>query len=353
MNGGVQQIGIWFPAVRTGTGTDVFTERLADALERRGIRAEIDWLPLRAEYAPWSVPIPRPPKWATVVHINSWLHRRFIPANLSLVTTVHGCVHDPAFTPYKTLPRAIYHRLWIKPCEAHCIQRADIVTAVSQYTADHTTAIFGRKDIAVLYNWIDTDTFCPDARPHPHQPFRLLFVGKPSLRKGADLLPRIMQILGRGFELRYTGAPQDITVPDLPENMVAIGRLSGDAAVVEAYREADALLFPSRLEGLSLAMLEAQSCGLPIIATRASSLPEVVEHQQTGILCPANQPEAFAEAVRKLRDPSEWSRLATASRARATTLFGEESLVSAWIKLYQGLNRHRKDIRGMTHLPTP
>ena len=42
---------IWFPAVRTGTGTDVFTERLVAGLIARGIRAEITWLPLRAEYA--------------------------------------------------------------------------------------------------------------------------------------------------------------------------------------------------------------------------------------------------------------------------------------------------------------
>ena len=43
---------VWFPAVRAGTGTDVFTERLVEGLNKRGIRAEITWLPLRAEYAP-------------------------------------------------------------------------------------------------------------------------------------------------------------------------------------------------------------------------------------------------------------------------------------------------------------
>ena len=62
---------IWFPTVRTGTGTDVFTQRLVADLSKRGVRAEITWLPLRAEYAPWTVPIPQPPAWATVAHVNT------------------------------------------------------------------------------------------------------------------------------------------------------------------------------------------------------------------------------------------------------------------------------------------
>lgn len=49
-------LAVWFPAVRSYSGADVFTERLCAGLNARGIRAEISWLPLRAEYAPWSVP---------------------------------------------------------------------------------------------------------------------------------------------------------------------------------------------------------------------------------------------------------------------------------------------------------
>lgn len=95
---------VWFPTVRCGSGTDVFTERLGQALNARGILAEITWLPHRAEYAPWSVKAPKAPFWANVVHINSWLPKRFVPANLPLVVTLHSCVHDPALTPYKSFP---------------------------------------------------------------------------------------------------------------------------------------------------------------------------------------------------------------------------------------------------------
>ena len=101
------ELGVWFPAVQVGTGADVFTEQLCAGLNRIGIRAEVSWLPARAEYMPWSVAVPRAPAWARMVHVNTWLHRRFVPAHLPVVATMHLCVHDPALAPYKTRAQAL------------------------------------------------------------------------------------------------------------------------------------------------------------------------------------------------------------------------------------------------------
>ncbi len=126
---------IWFPTVRTNTGTDVFTERLVQGLNKQGIKAEITWLPLRAEYLPWTVPIPSPPKWATIVHVNTWLHTRFLPKQLPVIATLHHAIHDPELHPRKGMLRAAYHRYWIAPNERRVMQLANHVTAVSQFVA--------------------------------------------------------------------------------------------------------------------------------------------------------------------------------------------------------------------------
>lgn len=331
---------IWFPTVRTGTGTDVFTIRLAEALNRRGIRAEIAWLPLRAEYAPWTVKPPNAPAWANIVHINSWLHRRFIPKRLPLVVTLHSCVHDPAFAPYKTLARTLYHRFWVKACESHTIGRANTVTAVSRYTTERAKQLFRRADILAIHNWIDTEIYCPSARRAPNRPFRLLFVGKPSRRKGTDLLPEIMRQLGTDFELRYTGTPKDLgTKSNVPANSFSLGWLSGDASLANAYRDCDALLFPSRLEGFGLVALEAQACGRPVIATDGSSLPEVIAQNETGILCPVDQHASYVAAARRLRDqPDVWMNMSLAARQRAVRVFSENIVIDSWVALYHRLN---------------
>ena len=70
---------VWLPAIRTGTGTDAFTETLAASLKRRGLQAEISWLPHQAEVAPWAVPVPQAPQWANIAHVNTWLPKRFLP----------------------------------------------------------------------------------------------------------------------------------------------------------------------------------------------------------------------------------------------------------------------------------
>jgi glycosyltransferase involved in cell wall biosynthesis len=336
-----QSIGVWFPAVRRGTGADMFTIRLVAALNQRGIRADIGWLPPRAEYAPWIVESPIPPSWANIVVVNSWLHDRFFPSNLPVIATLHSCVHDPAFMPYKTMTRRFYHGFWIKRCELNSVRRSTLVTAVSHYTAGRAVEVFGRKDIITIHNWIDLNRFAPDSRAAPQEPFRLLFVGTPRESKGLDLFPAIMQELGSRFELRFTGSAVDIAAhKPLPENIVPIGRLQGDEALVEAYRNCDALLFPTRMEGLPLVAIEAQACGRPVIATRGFSMPEVVEHGKTGFLCPLDDIQAFVASAHSLRDnPSTWRQMSLAARKQAVQKFSENEIVSKYIALYKRVLR--------------
>lgn len=296
------QPAIWFLAIRTQTGTDIYTERLVKGLNENGIRAEITWLPLRAEYAPWTVSRPAPPDWANITHTNTWLHNRFIPQRLPLVTTIHHSVHHPSASPYKGRLRTLYHNHWIAPMERKVLLRAQKVIAVSQFVADTTTTTLANIPVEVIYNGVDTEIFKPS--PHPRTsstPFRLLYVGSWISRKGVDMLAPIMRELGNSFELFYTGGPaSDNDKLSMPVNMHDIGRLEGDREVARAMQQADALLFPSYSEGFGLVAAEAIACRLPVIATRGSSLLEVVSDGVTGLLCPAGNIAAFADAAREL-----------------------------------------------------
>ena len=330
---------VWFPTVRAGTGTDNFTESLVEGLLRRGLRAEIFWLPHRAEYLPWAVPVPKLPDWANIVHVNTWLHRRFIPLELPVVATMHHCVHDSALSPYKTLAQSLYHNNWIQRLERHVLSHARQVVAVSEHTADRTKRAFNIRDIHVVHNGIDLNIFQPMQRNEPSRPFRLLFVGNWSARKGVDLLAPIMRRLMPDFELVYTTSRHSIKLPaNKPEGMRVFGNITTPSAMARIYQNADALLFPTRLEGFGLAALEAQACGLPVIATNGSSLPEVVEDGVTGILCPQDDVSAFAEAALRLAtEPGLWLRMGKAARARAETHFSIETMIDRYIAVYRAI----------------
>lgn len=297
-------LGVWFPTVRTNTGTDVFTERLVEGLNKKGIRAEITWLPLRAEYAPWTVSIPQPPKWATIAHVNTWLHSRFLPKNIPIIATLHHSIHDPKLRPYKGWLRAIYHRFWIAPNERRIMYQAAQVTAVSQYVAEISKKTLCDIPIQVIYNGVDTELFCPSnqvRQVNVNEPFRLLFIGNWIARKGVDLIAPIMRELGNDFELHYTGgkaAAKDKM--SMPNNMYDLGRLNQQEVII-AMQNADALLFPSRSEGFGLVAVEAIACGLPVIAMKGTCLDEIITHENEGYLCDAEKILSFVNAIKNLQ----------------------------------------------------
>ncbi len=63
------------------------------------------------------------------------------------------------------------------------------------------------------------------------------------------------------------------------------------------YRQISLLVMPSLMEGFGLAAAEASACAVPVIATRISSLPEIVMDGATGLLVPVNAPGPLAEAI--------------------------------------------------------
>lgn len=327
---------VWLPAIRTNTGADVFTERLACGLRRIGVQAEITWLPHRAEYVPWLVHRPSPPDGTNVIHINTWIHARFYRGfGLPVVVTCHGCVHDPALLPYKSPLQSFYHRAWAQRLESAAYRNAARVTAVSEYTAKRMRQHFGDLTVDVIPNWIPPESFLPPTREAPNNPFRLLYVGHWSRRKGVDLLPRIMRALGEEFELFYTGDPRPSE--QFPANMKALGWTANPAEVREWMSLSDALIFPSRMEGMSLTVLEAMAVGLPVVCSDSASLPEQVKHGINGLICPTDDANAFVAAVRYLRDHSPlWEEMRRNAHTIAEEKFSEGRVIDSYIRVYQG-----------------
>lgn len=328
--------GVWFPTVRTHTGTDVFTEQLASGLEKHGIKVAIDWLPLRAEYAPWSVKAPIPPCWARIAHVNSWLSTRFIPKHMMVLTTIHHSIHDPNLLQYKGVARALYHRYWIQHLEAANLERADSIVAVSADAALLARKVFGLFDIKVIHNGVDSRDLTLTERSAQNSPFRLLYVGTWMTRKGVDLFERILRELGPSYELLCIGGePGKDERANFPGNIKFLGRISDRKTLVTQMQQADALLFPSRSEGLSLSLIEAQICGLPAICASCSSMPEVVLDGETGILCPVDEVGGFVNAARHLANNlGLWKRMRLSAHLHATEYFSLDRQVSDYMNIY-------------------
>jgi alpha-maltose-1-phosphate synthase len=176
-----------------------------------------------------------------------------------------------------------------------------LIVASSNFTRKTLISHGVTKDkVQVLPLGVEIDKFTV-APPRGDRPFRFLFVGSISGRKGVPLLLSAWRKLARaGAELWLVGPLSNQTrglIPDLPGL-----RVHGNAPHAEIpaiMRQCDVFVFPSYFEGFGLVILEAMATGLPIITTDATAGPDLISIPgEGGWIIPTGEVEALEEAMR-------------------------------------------------------
>jgi glycosyltransferase involved in cell wall biosynthesis len=119
------------------------------------------------------------------------------------------------------------------------------------------------------------------------------------------------------------------------------------------YAAMDVHLITSRSEGTTTTALEAQACGVPVVATDVGAVHEVVDDGVTGLLVPPGQPAAIAAAtLGLLDDPARRATLGRAARALAVDRFGLETAAELRARIYEAALGHaasrRPGVRSVT-----
>lgn len=135
---------------------------------------------------------------------------------------------------------------------------------------------------------------------------------------------------GRGQQLRQLA--QNLRIEQA-------ARFLGERKDVPALLSAlDILVSSSSVEGLSNAILEGMAAGKAIVATDVGGTPEMILHEQTGLLVSPNDPKCLAEAITRLiRQPALRQQLGQAAQERARCMFGMERMVRQTEALYEKL----------------
>ncbi len=207
-----------------------------------------------------------------------------------------------------------------------------------------------------IYNGIDTGYFRPD--PDEGAGFRrTLGLGREDRIIGmvGSLLPRKRHItLFRALPAlvgRHPGLCAVVAGPSPSAgHLEALKRAADELGAAESvrfigpvddlracYNSFDILCMPSENEGFGYAAAEAMSCGIPVVVSDASSLPEVVG-PDGGITVPLDDHEALAEALDGLlSDPAGRAALGEAGRRRVETLFSVERMIDDLEVFFDGL----------------
>lgn len=278
-----------------GNGAFVVHSQLAAALKNYKL---IPYNPKLAFFPPLLYPIGKSLP-ASLVHVPLDYAVFHAHRHVPLVATLHNYLLDDGFGPYGSWLQRLHWKTDLRQFYKRGIERADVLTAVSHFTAELAKRDLGiTKPIKVIYNGVDEQKFTPGKRRAGGE-IRVLFSGNLSLRKGAQWLLPIIQRLDERITIYYTSGLRGNSALVAHPRLRPLGRIPHEK-MPDVYRDMDILLFPTVREGFGLAAVEAMACGLPVVATNGSALPEVVTHGQGGFLCPQGDVEAFASAIQAL-----------------------------------------------------
>jgi glycosyltransferase involved in cell wall biosynthesis len=258
--------------------------------------------------------------------VGSWVSSL---ANVPLVTTMHG-----------TDVRLARTVAFARPGLRHVLRHSAAVTTVSRWLAAETQQIVSTPAPIVAPMPVATELFSPGTVRYPD---RLLFVGRLNKQKGLALLLHAMnKIPHRTLSLDVVGDGDDRDELrrlagglDLAERVRWHGALP-QPRLLDFYRSAAALVVPSVDEGLGLVAVEAQLCETPVIAFNSGGLPDVVQHEHTGLLVDEIDAAALAAAIISLHDrPDRGAPLGAAARIHALGTFAPESVARRYVDIYR------------------
>ena len=255
--------------------------------------------------------------------------------------------------------------------EKSAYEDATGIIAVSAGMRDDILRAYPQIDpakVTVVHNGIDLEAFqaakdLDSVRAHGVDPDQrsVLFVGRITKQKGLPYLLKAARDLPADVQLVLAaGAPdtpqilQEVT--DLVEelrkirsNVIWIQKHLSRPELIALLSSATVFACPSIYEPLGIVNLEAMACSIPVVATATGGIPEVVAHNQTGLLVPIEQlkdgsgtpiDEArfvsdFAAALNQMLDSSQLREFGEAGRTRAEQHFSWSSIADQTLSVYR------------------
>lgn len=277
-----------------------------------------------------------------LVHAHWWFPGGLacaLPGTLAgrpLVCTMHGS--DVRLAARIAPARALFARV---------ADRCAAVTAVSSWLAREAEAMAPGLRCEVAPMPVEAQLFHPPVDGRRGD--ALLFVGRLTAQKQVDVLLRAAARMRHPAPLVIAGeGPERERLQALATTLGLDGRVRWvpylpQPALAPLYREARALVVPSREEGLGLVAVEAHLSGAPVVAFASGGLPDVVRDGVDGLLLPPDDEAALAAALDTMAaDPAYAGRLGAAGRDRALARFTPAAVAERYAALYAAALGHRR-----------
>lgn len=241
------------------------------------------------------------------------------------------------------------------------LDMARFVVTCTKYNELHLRTIcHNARPVHCVYHGINLDLFSPNGKSvQAMPPYDILTVARFVPKKGLDTVLRALKHLrDQGMDFRYTLVGEGTEQPRITalihdlglEDVVSLpGTITHDQ-VIRLLHTADCFALGCReaedgdRDGIPNVVAEAMAVGVPVAATTVSGLPEMVEHESTGLLCAPNDPAALAANIRRiLEDAPLRARLIPAGIDKVRAVFDNKQLIRELGEIYaaHGVPRQR------------
>jgi glycosyltransferase involved in cell wall biosynthesis len=221
--------------------------------------------------------------------------------------------------------------------ERRAVRRADLILTLSESARTDIERVLGIPHAKIRVAYLGGPPL--DSAPSSKEPY-FLFVGGTEKRKNlAAVLEAFKSV--EGYELRVVGANSASPVHDARRDQSGVRWLGfvGEEELVEQYRHATALVFPSRYEGFGLPVLEAMARRTPVIASNSSSIPEVA--QGAAILVDPGDVEGLRDAMRRVAADETLREELTERGAEVVSGFSWDETARITVAAYEELGSAR------------
>ncbi|HKD06937.1 MAG TPA: glycosyltransferase [Bryobacteraceae bacterium] len=238
----------------------------------------------------------------------------------------------------------------------HFVRRAGIVHCLTEHDRVETQEVCGPAPVRIIPTGVDPTAFpVREARSGPPRPLEILYLGRVHPKKGLDVLLEAFASMNHPAALKIAGPSDDaafesrcraiVSDRNLASRVRWLGPLLGERKLA-AFRSSDVFVLPSWQEGLSIAVLEALACALPVVLSEQCHFPEV-GHHRAGFVAP-NEAQAVAASLDTLAAMDEASRreMGAAGRRLVETSYSWDSIVNQLEIAYSELGYQNSSSRG-------
>lgn len=251
------------------------------------------------------------------------------------ISTFHNFYTDRAYLKSQTPLKTIYYQSVLNWYIRYSSARSQIVTTVSNFLWKLVKDELGINS-ELIANGVDTKLFYPHlVNKSENDVFKILFAGNPTNRKGIETIRNLSEELPNNISISITSGARNLNYTFNSKRIKMIGKIPHDQ-MSQIYNEHDMLLLPSLREGLSLVILEAMACGLPIVTTDIPSNREAVAHKRGGFLFSLGNMNELASYLIKLsKNPDMCSDMGRHNRESVLKDFNSKTMCDSYSQLFK------------------